>query len=187
MKSFIAYLEEKKNQKIIDILFKHKIYGWISPSITGVKLENNHYLFDYIVQIYISLFYKNISLRPACFNCKYHGHYRYSDISIGDFWGIENLTSNKNKKGVSLVLTHSEKGNDLIKASQKKATISEFSTVDILNRIPIKPVKLMYDYNEFWNLYHMKGFDAISKRYLDNSLYMRIRFFMKKIIYRIIR
>ena len=55
---------------------------------------------------------KNLS--KQCIDCSYHGFERPGDISLGDFWGIENyvpgLTEERIQKGISMVLFNSSKG-----------------------------------------------------------------------------
>ncbi len=60
---------------------------------------------------YMLGFYKNLILRPSCYNCKYKGGSGKSDLSIGDFWGIDKVMPDFNDgKGVSQIIVHTEKG-----------------------------------------------------------------------------
>ena len=50
-------------------------------------------------------------LRESCFRCQYRTVNRYSDIIIGDFWGIENIDPSLDvKAGASVVITNSLAG-----------------------------------------------------------------------------
>ena len=32
-----------------------------------------------------------VASRPSCHNCKFKGFPRIADISVADFWGVENI------------------------------------------------------------------------------------------------
>ena len=60
---------------------------------------------------YMQAFFKNLSLRPSCYECHSKTKIRNSDITLADFWGIEHMLPEMfDNKGTSLVLTNSEKG-----------------------------------------------------------------------------
>ena len=61
---------------------------------------------------YIQGFLKNFYLRPSCYSCSFKTINRQSDITLADFWGIENvLPSFDDDRGTSLILVNSKKGN----------------------------------------------------------------------------
>lgn len=60
---------------------------------------------------YMRAFLSDLILRPSCHNCPAKGGRSHSDITIADFWGIQNiLPSMDDDKGTSLVLINTEKG-----------------------------------------------------------------------------
>lgn len=60
---------------------------------------------------YMKLFTANFILRESCGNCSFKGYHRASDITLGDFWGIWEISPEMDDdKGTSAVLLHSEKG-----------------------------------------------------------------------------
>ena len=62
----------------------------------------------------MQLFLKNYSLRPSCYSCHFKGIQRISDITLGDFWGIENVYPDFSKnRGVTLVILQSKRGERL--------------------------------------------------------------------------
>ena len=62
-------------------------------------------------QLYNTAFNSMLISRPSCSNCNFCGMNRKSDITIGDFWGIEKILPNFNKyNGVSLLCINSKKG-----------------------------------------------------------------------------
>ncbi len=57
------------------------------------------------------IYSKGISIREACLSCKWCTPNRISDITLGDFWGIERVKPEYNDGfGTSLIIVHTEKG-----------------------------------------------------------------------------
>lgn len=60
---------------------------------------------------YMRAFLCNMILRPSCHSCKSKSGRSQSDITIADFWGIQNVLSDMDDdKGTSLVLLNTSKG-----------------------------------------------------------------------------
>lgn len=56
----------------------------------------------------------NLYLRPSCFDCGFKGIDRYTDITLGDYWGVwDHLPEMDDNKGTSIVLVHTEQGMQL--------------------------------------------------------------------------
>lgn len=110
---YIKMLENKYGARAIKIKFKNKTYGWHRFS-TRVDFANGK---KYIKDRYHDLFMKsylnsNSFVRPSCYNCQFKNFPRQADITLGDFWGIENINPElDNDCGTSLVMLNSQKGN----------------------------------------------------------------------------
>ncbi|MCM1297012.1 MAG: Coenzyme F420 hydrogenase/dehydrogenase, beta subunit C-terminal domain, partial [Muribaculaceae bacterium] len=105
------YIEEEyPNDKVIDINFRDKKFGWMSP-YTTIKTINKKYSKKFTENTFCKAFSCNIDLRKSCYNCKYTNKNRVGDFTIGDAWGIKNITDNK---GYSVVFFHNKKSKLLI-------------------------------------------------------------------------
>lgn len=62
--------------------------------------------------LYLKGFFTSLFYRKSCYSCKYAVTNRVSDITIGDFWGL-NKEEFKNYKGVSLCIINTNKGRNL--------------------------------------------------------------------------
>ena len=107
-----------RNVWIKDISFRDKCSGWKKYSFTIILSEvvtngeNNTILLSsaFTDNIYMNLFLSNLDLRPSCYKCPAKLRAQ-SDITIADFWGIENvLPEFDDDKGISAVLMSTEKG-----------------------------------------------------------------------------
>ena len=117
---YINSLERKFGAKVINIQVKNKDLGWRSLAYK-IKFSNQKIYLkpgreDAFTRGFIDL---HCNCRPACYECKFKGFPRISDISLGDFWGIENIDKTMDDNiGTSVILVNSLKGNlffDLIK------------------------------------------------------------------------
>ncbi len=61
--------------------------------------------------VYFTAFSLNLTFRDNCYSCPYSQGQRVSDITIGDFWGINrNTLQNQYKGKISVILTNTHKG-----------------------------------------------------------------------------
>ena len=61
--------------------------------------------------VYMKLFTRDYISRPFCENCSFKGCSRSSDITLGDFWGIWDISPEMDDdKGTSGILIQSAKG-----------------------------------------------------------------------------
>lgn len=59
---------------------------------------------------YFAAFMKGVMFRSACYNCQFACSERVSDITIGDFWGVEKGILNGYNGKISVALLNTEKG-----------------------------------------------------------------------------
>ena len=72
-------------------------------------------------------FLKDIYLRPSCYACPAKGGKAESDITLGDYWGIENHHPEMDDdKGTSMVAVHTAKGEEAFCALTCKSEISTY-------------------------------------------------------------
>lgn len=65
---------------------------------------------------YLIAYLNSLSYTENCYRCQYAKTERGSDLTLGDSWGNV-LSADEQKRGVSLVLVQTEKGNLLLKAA----------------------------------------------------------------------
>lgn len=132
---YIDFLIKKYDSKVTGVNFKDKRLGWRGKAI-AVSFENGLEYYNSILDDdYCVSFHSRYNIRPSCFNCKYRNLERVSDITLGDFWGIEKYNEKlDDNKGLSFVLTNSINGYNIIKAidnfniEEMDISLEEYST-----------------------------------------------------------
>lgn len=75
---------------------------------------------------YMASFLKNLCLRPSCGRCRFNRLPRQGDLTVGDFWLVDNVDSRLNDdKGTSVILVNNEKGRRLLDAAAAKFKLLE--------------------------------------------------------------
>lgn len=108
-KHFDKFLKDNYSDKVItDIKMRDKVNGWgcnhTTTTTTGILKTNS----------WFKMFLNSLSMNESCVYCKYMTVDRVSDITIGDFWGIEKVRPDLNdKKGTSCVLINTKLGKQI--------------------------------------------------------------------------
>ena len=120
------------------------------------------------------LFYKNIMLRPGCGSCKYDIYNRSSDISIADFWGIDEICPQMDgNSGTSMIIVHTEKGKKLFAEAAAHMEIqhvpADISRLAKRNPNLLAPTGLHPASEEFEKAFIARGFRYVAARWGDRG------------------
>ena len=108
---YIDWLEGKYGAKVKSVKFKSKEYGWHRFSTKATFENGKEYLEDRYHDVYMKSLLTLRCVRPACYHCAFKGLPLQADITLADFWGIENHRPDLDSDtGTSAVLLNSEKG-----------------------------------------------------------------------------
>jgi len=129
-------LEKKFASRIVKTAFRRKDYGWKQYSLAVTFGNASEYCNTLRQDSYLKLFLKDVCLRESCYNCKYKTEKRIADITIADFWGVQNeYPELDDDKGTSFVITHSDKG----KFSIEKMVDCTIKAIPIENGVKYNP------------------------------------------------
>lgn len=126
----IAWYEKASNCKVLEFQFRYKAKGVKHPQSYRILVENKqgkrvehvglHYQFPYYFA-----FQTHISLRKSCYECVFAKPERCSDITLGDFWGIEKYSQTlRANDGVSMIVANTDKGEKWVKILNGAGLIS---------------------------------------------------------------
>lgn len=160
------------NEQIKNITFRSKEIGWENPTVKVGSYSKTRWN-----DLYYCLFLSNICLRPSCYSCKFKTFRRISDLTIGDFWGVQKILPNlSDHKGTSVVCVNSNKGEYLFD-KVKEQLVVERTELDLAipvtadSRISVKPHK---NRKKFFRNLDNKDFIELRK-YINPNLYERIK------------
>jgi coenzyme F420-reducing hydrogenase beta subunit len=125
LKKYISETENKFKKKIANIRFRDKVKGWRQFSLTNVFEDGTSSSRTLAEDDYLKGFLRNLYLRPSCHDCQCNGIYRCADITLADYWGEDPGLSIYDDRGISLVLTHTKKGEDVFSAVSEKMEVKE--------------------------------------------------------------
>lgn len=106
---------EESEREIVSINLRSKDTGWSKYQYSNCFFfsDGNKQELLSTQSIFMKLFTSDYISRNACERCLFKGFERCSDITLGDFWGIWDIAPEMDdNKGTSVVLIHSEKGEE---------------------------------------------------------------------------
>lgn len=170
LREYIQYLSQKWRARITDITFRDKKKGWgLLLKITYEKrgTPRAQYLSD-SESSYYYYYVGNAIYRDSCYQCPYAGSERYSDLTIGDFWGGRRLIPSVDPDlGLSAIVVSSVKGQQLFEECRDSfiCTTSDLDTMAKENPNLVRPTQRGAEADTFWKVYQTGGFAAVEKHH----------------------
>lgn len=115
---------------------------------------------------YLKGFFTALYYRGSCYNCKYAKIDRVGDITLGDFWGVdENAVQTDTDKGISAIIVNSTNGSWLLSLIKSKASLTKRGVAEVReeNRQLNHPSKKSFRYNIYKTLNNVTGFNTAVK------------------------
>ena len=163
-----------------DVYFRDKAHGWhsnISSFVfeSGKKISNN---------VFNTMYANGLITRSCCEQCPFTSSNRTGDFTVGDYWGISQITDSfQDEKGVSLLFINSEKGKSLFESIEKCYDYT-LGSLDSCDQPQLhRPMSAHWKRATFWEEYHSKGYVFIREKYIirkSNPLRKKIIIFLEK-------
>lgn len=127
--------------------------------------------------VFMQLFIRNVILRPSCYSCPVRCGKSTSDITIADFWGIENFNKTLcDNRGVSMLLVNSIKGKEILNLLNVDLHSQSYGEA-LMGNPQLEKAASLNNYNSvFWNKFFKYGFkkDTLYMKYANPTMMMRI-------------
>ena len=176
------YLSEMHGGKEIQsVSFRDKTLGWNSFSMKVTYQDGTAYRELATMDTYERAFLANLILRPSCYQCQYKTVARVSDLTLADYWGVETVHPElKDQQGVSLVLTHTEKGERLLRALHTQAEIAptDLERATKLNHATTHSVRWHRNREAFFKAVEMQPLAPLVKKCLKPTLKQKTKSFI---------
>lgn len=157
------YLRTLNIVKIGSISHKDKSTGWRGYSFTvkntAEKVVFTERAYD---NKYMMAFNRNLTLRPSCFSCPAKAGKSKADITLADFWGIENIIPKMDdNKGTSFICGNTQKGKIYIKELNIQLKQVDYQKTIQYNSCILKSTIEPTDRLRFWGEYKKRGIKVL--------------------------
>lgn len=149
------------------------------------KDRNKYIAEDQNHDLYMRGFLQDLYLRPSCSNCKFRKQNRPVDLTLADYWGVQEVEPDMyDGKGTSLVFIQSEKGQKLFDQIEAKKKESDFALAvshnrSMLQRTPPSPKRTEF-FKEFQE--DNIAIDALLWKYVKPGRKEQIRDVMRHVL-----
>jgi len=177
-KKYVEYREEKAGSPIQRIAFRCKDEGWKRYSVLFLFKNNTEYRKTLDKDLYMKAFLGDVCLRPSCYDCEFKTLHRQSDITLADFWGVQNIFPEMDDdKGTSLIFVNSDVGRVMFGQIKDKILCKEVDINEAVKYNPavIKSVKYNSKRENFLNEKDKEPFDRLVEKYCIDKLSIRIK------------
>ena len=184
--TYLAQQEARAGAQARRTFFRYKKYGWKTYALLLEFSNNKVYECVLSRDAFMQAFLRNACLRPSCHSCRFKKLNRASDITLADYWGIQDqYPEMDDDKGTSLVLVHSEKGQRYLDAlcTQLRIKDSPIEQALIGNPSMLHSAKAHRRRKQFFDNLGKMPFDALVAKYCkpERSLKNRLKSMLKKI------
>ncbi len=166
---YLAYLKKKYRSAITSFAFRNKNAGWLNSGVV-VQFENGKtYHAPLSKDLYMQGYFHNLNLRASCASCAYKDGKSQSDLTLGDFWGVESLYPEfYDYYGNSVVICNTQLGEILMKTAWDKIDCIPIQIHDVLkyNMGFAKPFPASDDRDAYFMEAKRKGYIIPLEKYL---------------------
>ena len=173
-KDYLDYMS--RQGKIVKANFRDKsVAGWKEHKETFIYNNGKKNVAD----SFRVLFYKNIMLRHSCSVCPYNVINHKSDVTIADFWGVDEIMPQMDgPEGTSMVICNTSKGQELIgRASDALNIVPAVLDYDFMSRRNpnlVRPARIDKDRMKFEDEFSRGGFIRVARRWGDLGIRYRL-------------
>lgn len=166
------YLKQISKEKTVEkVTFRNKSDGMNKITLDYHLSDGTLIKENYSESLYIKGFIQNLYVRPSCFECKFKGAKRCSDLTIGDFWAVKEYHSDfDNNNGTSAVIIHSEKGRKWIEQVEEDLNIiqSTIKELSCWNECLLESTRKNSLREEFFSQWNKRELDSLLKELTSN-------------------
>lgn len=190
-KKYAQYRESVSGGAVQRMSFRHKKYGWKTFSVFFEFSNNTEYVKKLSVDPYMQVFLRNIDLRPSCYDCAFRNGVSGSDITLADYWGVQNEHPElDDDKGTSLVIVHTQKGVEMFQKIQSEVNCKSVDFEKAIKHNPsyYESVYLPEKRERFFEEVQNEEIDVVMKKYVPTiSIIQKAKNKIKRIIKKIYR
>lgn len=160
---------------ISNICFRSKENGWKNFHVRFEYKNGEVESLPFYRNSYMSVFLSNLSLRPCCYSCPAKLYQIQSDITLADFWGVNEICPEiDDDKGCGLIFVNDKEKLELLDILDCKLKRLFLDSIVEYNSSILNSVKEPINRSFFFFVYRMKGFYISYQAVTSHSPLMRI-------------
>jgi len=185
-RKYLDTFEERYGSPVVYCKAKSKEYGWRNLTQKVILANGKAYYEPKNSNNYTKGYLQTgVFCRPSCYECKFKGYPRIADITLADFWGVENVKKVMDKNlGLSLVMVNSQKGASFFEKVKIRINTSQvsFETIEKGNLALTKSLdKPKVNREQFFKDLDNMTFTQIADKYILSTPKSK-KFIIKKYI-----
>lgn len=185
-KDYMNYLERKENLRILKFNFRDTDINYMSCAgkityIKGKKVCQRK--MTYHLDCFYNYFMYGVIFRECCYKCPYTNGNRPGDLTMGDYWGVQNYHPEiKTDKGVSALLVNTQKGVDLVSELNLDIINTNFNNILNHNSNLVHPTPMNKDRDSVFKLYRESGIEAVVDNFYRKLGFKYYYYYIKNMI-----
>lgn len=187
---YVFYQENRAGAPARRITFRRKDEGWKQYSVSFLFNNDTEYVQTLGRDLYMKAFLRNTCLRPSCYACNFKTLHRQSDITLADFWGIQNIAPQMDDdKGTSLVFVNSIRGKKMFEEIKKQILYREVDIDKAVSYNPsaIKSVGQNMKREKFFEEVDELPFNKLVSKYCSDSILVKTKIKAKSAVYIVLK
>lgn len=191
---YVGELEKKHGAPVQPASFRNKALGWKKYRMFIQFQNGDSYSNCFSGDPFMKVFLANLSLRPSCYCCAFKQSGETSDVTLADFWGLEEVIPEMDDdRGVSLLIIRSDKGKSYLEKISCQIVRKE---IDLQKVIPYNPsiVESVREHpkrKEFFTALDQEKMETLAERYCTEPYakraFDRLTAMGKSVIFRAVR
>lgn len=174
---YVSSIENKYHSSVTNVNFRSKQCRNREFGMNRIDEQNRELFILKDQDPYMQMFLRNYCLRQSCYQCSAKES-RFSDMTIGDYWGIEYVIPEMNDgMGTSAVIVRTEKGKEYLShiVSHIKLKKTEYQTIVRHNSAEVYSVNKPSQRERFFEDMNSKSFFVLQRKYLKRPLKIIVR------------
>ena len=159
-------LAREQGFEIKDIRFRDKRFGWKKYSfvlflerLSSIKNKEISISSSISENTFLRGFLRDIYLRPSCYECSAKAGKSGSDITLADYWGIQDLMPElDDDRGVSAIIVNTPKGQNALHSTDAELYSASYEDICKKNPSILNSCKIPECRKTFFSLKQKKGF-----------------------------
>lgn len=196
-KLFSGYIDHLRRGQVgipTSFTFRSKRKGWenftlilhLRNSLADGSCHEEEVCIPAFESSYFDLFLQLVTLRESCYGCPFAGRVRPGDITIGDFWGIEQAHPEILKvnggpldpaKGISCIIANTARGQEWLSAHSESFVLCESSFEEVAkgNDQLRKPSARGGKRDRIYKVFNKGGYASVERMWIPRRIAKSIR------------